>query len=240
MSFSLRPLLLTFLALVNTTLSQDWHFVAFDTPDGQEFVSQSGNMIVPPIHEAATNYLWPGLQDKDNSGVYQIVLDGRSGSWWFGSGWCCSNPSLPWGGGFGAEEGDVLFFNNTRNANATEWVSVIEKNCGEASATSSFPIADKVMNDAPFAAELYGAWDFGPLVFEDIVLVSLDFFADERRFWLIEVIQKIATGSDTSFCTDSPWNYNGATNVSVFGVEATVGTDTVTCSIESITLWGPA
>lgn len=82
---------------------------------------------------------------------------------------------LPWGGGFGAEEGDVLFFNNTRNANATEWVSVIEKNCGEASATNSFPIADKVMDDAPFAAELYGAWDFGPLVFEDVVLVSLDF-----------------------------------------------------------------
>lgn len=82
---------------------------------------------------------------------------------------------LPWGGGFGAQEGDVLFFNNTRNANATEWVSMIEKNCGEASATNSFPIADKVMNDAPFAAELYAAWDFGPLVFEDIILVSLDF-----------------------------------------------------------------
>ncbi|KAH0351648.1 hypothetical protein KCU83_g4031, partial [Aureobasidium melanogenum] len=218
--FSPWPLVLTFLALVNTTLAQDWHFVAFDTPDGQEFISHSGNMIVPPIHEAATNYLWPGLQDKDDSGVYQNVLDGRSGSWWFGSGWCCSNPSLPWGGGFGAEEGDVLFFNNTRNANATEWVSVIEKNCGEASATNSFPIADKVMNDAPFAAELYGAWDFGPLIFEDLIL--------------------IATGSDTSFCTNSPWNYNGATNVSIVGVEATVSTDTVTCSIESITLWGPA
>ncbi|KAG9565945.1 hypothetical protein KCU71_g4976, partial [Aureobasidium melanogenum] len=218
--FSPWPLVLTFLALVNTTLAQGWHFVAFDTLDGQEFISQSGNMIVPPIHEAAINYLWPGLQDKDDSGVYQNVLDGRSGSWWFGSGWCCSNPSLPWGGGFGAEEGDVLFFNNTRNANATEWVSVIEKNCGEASATNSFPIADKVMNDAPFAAELYGAWDFGPLIFEDIIL--------------------IATGSDASFCTNSPWNYNGATNVSIVGVEATVSTDTVTCSIESITLWGPA
>ncbi|KAH0333546.1 hypothetical protein KCU81_g9821, partial [Aureobasidium melanogenum] len=216
----LHPFLLIILICVSTTLAQDWHFVAFTTPEGQEFISQSGNMIVPPIHEAATNYLWPGLQSTDNSGVYQNVLDGRSGSWWFGSGWCCSNPSLPWGGGFGAEEGDVLFFNNTRNANATEWVSVIEKNCGEASATNSFPIADKVMNDAPFAAELYGAWDFGPLVFEDVIL--------------------IATGSDTGFCTDNPWNYNGATNVSVVGVQATVHTDTVTCSIESITLWGPA
>ncbi|THW13951.1 hypothetical protein D6D24_05752 [Aureobasidium pullulans] len=211
------PLLL--LAAATTTLAQDWHFVAFTTPDGQEFISQSGNMIVPAIHEAATNYLWPGLQSTDNSGVYQNVLDGRSGGWWFGSGWCCSNPSLPWGGGFGAAEGDVLFFNNTRNTDSSEWVSVIEKNCGEASATNSFPIADKVMNDAPFAAELYGAWDFGPVIFEDVIL--------------------IATGDDTRFCTDNPWNYNGATNVSITGVTSTVGVDTVTCNIESITLWGP-
>lgn len=62
-----------------------------------------------------------------------------------------------------------------RNANATEWFSVVEENCGEASVTNSFPIADEVMNDAPFAAELYGAWDFGPLIFEDIVLVSLEY-----------------------------------------------------------------
>jgi len=79
--------------LFTCTFAQDWHFVAFTTPSGQEFVSQSGNMIVPAIHEAATNYLWPGLQTTDNSGVYQNVLDGRSGGWWFGSGWCCSNPS---------------------------------------------------------------------------------------------------------------------------------------------------
>ena len=91
MGLSQLPLLL--LAAATTTLAQDWHFVAFTTPDGQEFISQSGNMIVPAIHEAATNYLWPGLQSTDNSGVYQNVLDGRSGGWWFGSGWCCSNPS---------------------------------------------------------------------------------------------------------------------------------------------------
>jgi len=83
---------------------------------------------------------------------------------------CCKG--LPWGAGFGAVEGDVLFFNNTRDLNRTEWVSVIEKNCGEATATNSFPIADKTMNDAPFAAELYGAWDFGPVIFEDITLAG--------------------------------------------------------------------
>lgn len=62
----------------------------------------------------------------------------------------------------------------------------------------------------------------------------------KKSFWLVEVIRKIATGSDTSCCTDSPWSYNGATYVSLVGVEATVGTDTVICSIESITLWGLA
>ncbi|TIA37279.1 hypothetical protein D6C79_08110 [Aureobasidium pullulans] len=117
-------------------------------------------MIVPAIYEAATNYLWPGLQSTDNSGVYQNVLDGRSGGWWFGSGWCCSNPT-----------------------------------------------------------ELYGAWDFGLVIFEDVIL--------------------IATGDDTRFCTDNPWNYNGATNVSITGVTSTVGVDTVTSNIDSITLWGP-
>jgi hypothetical protein len=24
-----------------------------------------------------------------HSGVYQEVLDGRSGTWWIGAGWCC-------------------------------------------------------------------------------------------------------------------------------------------------------
>lgn len=83
-----------------------------------------------------------------------------------------TSTGLSWGGGFSAIEGDVLFFNNTRDLNRTEWVSVIDKNCGEAVATNSFPIADKTMNDAPFAAELYGTWDFGPVIFEDVVLVS--------------------------------------------------------------------
>lgn len=50
---------------------------------------------------------------------------------------------------------------------------------------------------------------------------------------------QIATGGDTGFCTEYPWNYNGATNVSITGVQSTVQADTVVCSIESITLWGP-
>lgn len=47
------------------------------------------DMIVPPIKQAGTYYLWPGLQDTGNTGVYQEVLDGRTGAWWIGAGWCC-------------------------------------------------------------------------------------------------------------------------------------------------------
>lgn len=46
-------------------------------------------MTVPKLQKAGTYYLWPGLQDTANTGVYQSVLDGRSGTWWIGSGWCC-------------------------------------------------------------------------------------------------------------------------------------------------------
>ena len=85
-----------------------------------EEVQFSMQMVVPTLQKAGTYYLWPGLQDTGNtgsfnlarristveaneilrSGVYQEVLDGRSGTWWIGAGWCCSNPSLAWGSGF--------------------------------------------------------------------------------------------------------------------------------------------
>lgn len=77
---------------------------------------------------------------------------------------------LAWGGGFAAVEGDVLFFNNTKTDD-TNWTSTIAKN-GQNSVTNTFALSSKAMNDAPFAAELYGAWDFGPVVFKDITLVS--------------------------------------------------------------------
>lgn len=63
-------------------------------------------MSVPTLKEAGTFYLWPGLQDSGGTGVFQEVLDGRSGTWWIGAGWCCSNPSLSWGGGFNVSLSD--------------------------------------------------------------------------------------------------------------------------------------
>lgn len=76
-----------------SALAVDWHFVSFVTSSGQNFTGQTGKLVVPAIAKAETNYLWPGLQPTDNSGVYQNVLDSKSGTWWFASGWCCSNPS---------------------------------------------------------------------------------------------------------------------------------------------------
>ena len=54
-------------------------------------------MVVPKLPKAGTYYLWPGLQDTGGTGVYQEVLDGRSGTWWIGAGWCCrySFPAAP-------------------------------------------------------------------------------------------------------------------------------------------------
>ena len=49
----------------------------------------SMQMVAPTLQKAGVYYLWPGLQDTGSTGVYQEVLDGTSGYWWIGSGWCC-------------------------------------------------------------------------------------------------------------------------------------------------------
>ena len=77
-----------------------WYYLDFTTPSGSYITQFSGAMVAPTLQQAGTYYLWPGLQPSDNAGVLQQVLDGRSGEWWIGSGWCCSDPSLPWGSGF--------------------------------------------------------------------------------------------------------------------------------------------
>jgi hypothetical protein len=46
-------------------------------------------MVAPNLQQPGVYYLWPGLQDDSLTGVYQEVLDGGSGEWWIGPGWCC-------------------------------------------------------------------------------------------------------------------------------------------------------
>jgi hypothetical protein len=46
-------------------------------------------MVAPNLQQAGVYYVWPALQDDSVTGVYQEVLDGRSGEWWISPGWCC-------------------------------------------------------------------------------------------------------------------------------------------------------
>lgn len=102
---------------------------------------------------------------------YQNVLDGRSGTWWIGSGWCCSNPSLPWGGGFNTYQGESVTFSNVKDSSGNTWTSKLTR--GSSTATDSFALGSKTFNQVLFAIELTGvSWDFGALVFNNVVIVS--------------------------------------------------------------------
>jgi hypothetical protein len=162
-----------------------WYFLRYYAPSTSSFTSLSGKILVPPLPQAATYYLWPGLQPRDNSGVYQNVLDGSSGTWWFGSGWCCSNPSLPWGGGFNTYAGETVLFANTLQEDG--WLTTITRVATGQTVTNKFPaLEEKPFNQVLFAIELYGvAWDFGPLEFQDIVIVrSRSGLCDRWRFFV--------------------------------------------------------
>ncbi|PSR82928.1 hypothetical protein BD289DRAFT_343061, partial [Coniella lustricola] len=207
--------------LATPTSAVSWYFLTYYPASGAYFTQLSGSMVVPELPEAATYYLWPGLQPTDNSGVYQNVLDGRTGTWYFGSGYCCSDPTLAWGSGFNTYEGETNTFNNTR-IDDTNWQSTIVHGSTGTTDVNDFAIADKDWNQAIFAIELYDvAWDFGALTFEDVTIV--------------------AEGSTSStWCTSDPTNYDSATTFSVTGAKATVSGTTVTCTIEKLVLEGPA
>jgi len=179
---------------------------------------------VPSLPQAATYYVWPGLQDINTTGVFQSVLDGRSGTWWIGDGWCCSDPDLSWGGGFNAHDGDVVHFTYSRDTTDANWSTTLTLD-GEASSlvTGSFPLAYKSFDQVLLAIELYGvAWDFGSVIYENVVITT--------------------NSTDTAWCLDPPENYESATNYTLTDVMATVDnvTRTMTCSIGSINLWAPA
>ncbi|KAH8896883.1 hypothetical protein GQ53DRAFT_803658 [Thozetella sp. PMI_491] len=194
-----------------------WYFLTYNAPSGAKFTELSGSMVVPTLPKAATYYLWPGLQD--GTGVYQNVLDGRSGTWWFGSGWCCSNPSLPWGSGFNTYAGETNTFKNILASDGSSWSSTVVHGSTGTTKTDTFALASKSFNEAVFAIELYDvAWDFGALTFKNVRIGS----------------------SSTSWCTSSPYNYNSATVYTISGAKASVSGTTVTCTIDQIVLTRPA
>ncbi|KAI4861190.1 hypothetical protein F4820DRAFT_79805 [Hypoxylon rubiginosum] len=216
----LATLLVSFLAFAGHASAVSWYFLRYYPATGQKFTSFSGEMTIPSLQKAGVYYLWPGLQPSDNSGVYQNVLDGRSGTWWIGSGWCCSNPSLPWGSGFNTYAGEKVTFNN--RIEGSNWVSTLTRQSTGESVTNNFALTSKSFNQALFAIELYDvSWDFGALTFSNVVITS--------------------TGSsDSSWCNTKPENYNGATTFSISGLSASVSGSTVTCKIGSVTLQKPA
>ncbi|KAK6064666.1 hypothetical protein SCUP515_11637 [Seiridium cupressi] len=216
------PLVLfAFLAFTGQASAATWYFLRYYTPSGANFTSFSGELVIPALPQEGTYYLWPGLQDLDGTGVYQSVLDGRSGTWWIGSGWCCSNPSLPWGSGFNTYAGETVTFSNTLNSDNSAWTSTLTRSTGGDTATDSFALASKSFNQVLFAIELTGvSWDFGQLAFNNVKITS--------------------TGTDSSWCDSSPENYNDAAVYSISGVKASVSGSTVTCTIGSVILEKPA
>ncbi|MCJ1441040.1 MAG: hypothetical protein MMC23_001526 [Stictis urceolatum] len=163
---------LVFLCSIARVRAATWYFLTYHPPPGGQFTGFSGTMHIPTLPKAGTYYLWPGLQPTDNSGVYQNVLDGRSGTWWIGSGWCCSNPSLPWGSGFNTYSGETVKFSNTKGSSA--WTSTLTRSSSGETVSNDFALSSKDFNQAIFAIELTGvSWDFGPLQFSDVIITDL-------------------------------------------------------------------
>ncbi|KAF1979363.1 hypothetical protein BU23DRAFT_586592 [Bimuria novae-zelandiae CBS 107.79] len=199
----LFALLFAVAALLLPASAATWYFLRYNLPSTQAFLSFSGTMQIPKLPKA---------------GTYQNVLDGRSGTWWIGSGWCCSNPSLPWGGGFNTYQGESVTFSNVKDSSGNNWTSKLTR--GSSSVTNSFALGSKTFNQVLFAIELTGvSWDFGPLVFNNVVITS--------------------SGTDTKWCTNAPENYNSASNYAISGVSASVSGKIVTCKINSVTLQSP-
>ena len=121
-----------------------WHMIRYHLPEGSGFTSFSGDMVIPPLKRvtAGTYYVWPGLETPDDNGIYQNVLGGNSsglqngGAWSYFSGFCCQNPTLPWGASLDLFEGDSIHFSNVKNA---DWTTVSRMNSTGRTVTSSFP-----------------------------------------------------------------------------------------------------
>jgi len=197
-----------------------WYFLRWNAPSvSVQFHQFSMQMVVPPLQKAGVYYLWPGLQDTGNTGVYQEVLDGRKGAWWIGAGWCCNNPNLPWGDGFQAPNGNTVDISMTRDTSGPNWTSSMTM--GSSKKVDSFPLAYKNFNQAILAIELNGVqWDFGKLVWNNITMV--------------------VNGTQSAWCTKPPENYNEATKYTITEPKAVTLGGSTTCTIDQIVMEAPA
>lgn len=100
-------------------------------------------------------------------------------------------------------------------------------------------LADHIFQSAVFAIELYSEdWDFGPMTFQNITIVSPDscLICGLR---LAYTHPQTGTGSDASWCNETPENWNNATDFTITGLSSNVDDSGVTCNIDSIVLNHP-
>lgn len=121
-----------------------WHFARYYLPSGSEFTSFSGDMSIPPLKSVSEGiyYVWPGLETPEDDGIYQNVLSGDargefSGAWSYFSGFCCHNPTLPWGESLSLNGGDTVGFSNVRDSSS--WTTTSKKASNGKVVTSDFP-----------------------------------------------------------------------------------------------------
>ncbi|KAK1773585.1 hypothetical protein QBC45DRAFT_481955 [Copromyces sp. CBS 386.78] len=120
----LSVIFLPVLLFASQATAATWYFLRYNTPSGAKFTAFSGQMVIPALPKAAN------------------VLDGRSGIWWFGSGWCCSNPSLPWGGGFNTYAGETNSFSNVLNSDGSGWTTTTTRGTNGSPVTNTFPLGN--------------------------------------------------------------------------------------------------
>ena len=121
-----------------------WYFVRFNLPAGEQLTGVTGEMIVPPLEptNGGTYYIWPGLETSSYDGIYQNVLSGTdSGTWAYFSGYCCTNPVLPWSDNLYVYEGQTLSYSNVLTG--TSWTTVQGNEATGESDTNSFDALGK-------------------------------------------------------------------------------------------------
>ncbi|KAL1600525.1 hypothetical protein SLS60_006911 [Paraconiothyrium brasiliense] len=180
--------------------------------------------LLSPVSAATWYFLRYNLPSSQAflsfSGTMQIPKLPQAGTYYLWPGLQPTDNSgvLPWGSGFNTYQGESVAFSNVKDSSGSTWTSKLTR--GSSSVSNSFALGSKTFNQVLFAIELTGvSWDFGPLVFDNVVITS--------------------SGTSTSWCTNAPENYNGASNYAVSGVSATVSGNVVTCKINSVTLQSP-
>ncbi|KAJ7834596.1 hypothetical protein B0H13DRAFT_2109595 [Mycena leptocephala] len=225
---TLAALLATILTVQAATLPQTpthIYNVVYAVPPDQNIVQFAGTMRVPHLPHQGFYYLWPGVFLPNFGGVLQPVLSGGTGKWSINNTWYYAITEDPAGQqdvqyvAFGVDEGDDVRFNMQKN---DTWSITLSVPGTTKVATNSFPMIDPAKADhipyAVFEIELWDqVWDFGPLTFTDITIVS--------------------NGTDGSWCSDRP--YASQTSFQVSGVSSTVSNGRVACSIQSMVLQQP-